>query len=161
MNHTIDEKPRLKEHLMALMVNRLRDTAIGFYDHESLRQRILGIVKEYIEPGTHAARNAPDDVDEVKVLYTIENALGMGITQETGNIAFNVLQAIRPYLAPEARNAPGDEQLREIVWNMLNVLALVPDSYRKLAHDYTPGFAKYVEQLEALRAAGFTIQKGE
>lgn len=36
----------MKEHIKAQMINNLRDIAIEFHDHQSLRQRILGAVND-------------------------------------------------------------------------------------------------------------------
>lgn len=36
----------MKEHIQAKMINNLRDIAVEFHGHQSLRQRILGAVNE-------------------------------------------------------------------------------------------------------------------
>lgn len=39
----------MKEHIQAKMVNKLRDIAVEFHNHQSLRQRILGEVNRALE----------------------------------------------------------------------------------------------------------------
>jgi hypothetical protein len=39
----------MKEHLEREMINELRDCALSYYNHQSLRERLSHIVKHYIE----------------------------------------------------------------------------------------------------------------
>lgn len=51
-----EEKPRLKEHKIAKMVNELKEAAIGYHDCQCLRDVILRIVASYIEPGSYTQK---------------------------------------------------------------------------------------------------------
>ncbi len=58
----------MKEHNIRLMVNELRDTAIKYHNHDSLRQRILGIVQYYlnIDEQQEKAKLLAKEIKELK-----------------------------------------------------------------------------------------------
>ncbi len=47
---TPEQKGKLKPHHYREMINELRDTAVKYHDHQSLRERLSGVVSKFINP---------------------------------------------------------------------------------------------------------------
>jgi len=52
LRESINTKPLMVANDFAKMVNELRDLAIIYHNHQSLRERIDGIVHQYLQPAS-------------------------------------------------------------------------------------------------------------